>query len=108
MHGAAAKLNFPLGAAPAGPDSEPDESEADAARLQDWQDRGKLFLQPLPAPRVEDAVVQYFASAADQGARADAALRALSNPFPALFAPSLRIAGGRPRAFAPRTSAPAR
>ena len=50
MHGDKAQLNFPPSAAAALPadDSEADESEADEARKQRWQDKGLLYLEPLP------------------------------------------------------------
>jgi hypothetical protein len=51
LYGDKAQLNFPA-AAPAASalpdDSEPDESEADEARKQRWQDKGLLYLEPLP------------------------------------------------------------
>ncbi len=51
MHGDKAQLNFPAAASAASAlpdDSEADESEADEARKQRWQDKGLLYLEPLP------------------------------------------------------------
>ena len=61
LHGKRAVLNFPAEYRPAvaaaaaahaaapEEDSEPDESEASPERIQRWQDKGLLYLAPLPA-----------------------------------------------------------